>query len=329
MGARQHSLGAVTADRKLLPVRSPRGQVNGAFEAPSDLRVMTFNIWFGPMARADRARAVVRLMQKNAAHVICLQEVTAPAWNVISNEPWVAENCYLVDPSLSSFTSPYGVVILSTLPVEEAAYWNFSNSRMGRGLMEASIRVAENKVVRVGTVHLESLDSVRVRREQLLFSASVMATYALESAFLVLCGDFNFDCTRNYRKDGAPLENDTLRELAAWCDAWPAVHARLPGHTFDTVRNKMLSGRRPERMRFDRVLTYGRKPRHIQIVGNEPMVLPKKKASEKFPSHVIYDQDLAQAAQRAASGGAVAKIDDTRLPIYPSDHFGLVTSFVL
>ena len=78
----------------------------------------------------------------------------------------------------------------------------------------AGRRLAARPGVAVATVHLESLDSERVRGEQLAVAARALGG----TAHAVLMGDFNFDATRTWGewRDGGvartrgTLENDAL-----------------------------------------------------------------------------------------------------------------------
>lgn len=118
---------------------------------------------------------------------------------------------------------------------------------------------------------MESLDSRLVRRSQLESIHAHLKDYSHK----LFCGDFNFDDTRNFDiSDTKPLENTWMIEnFKGYIDIWSELHPNEKGDTFDTTKNKMLSGHREERMRYDRIMLSSKKwtPKDIQIFGDEPM----------------------------------------------------------
>jgi len=132
----------------------------------------------------------------------------------------------------------------------------------------------------VATVHLESLNSAKVRDAQLQTANRALARYLNA----VLCGDFNFDDTQEYgdwhrakvgfgqgsgqggpeaateyRRDPSKVENSVLaRRTPKFVDTWAALRPSEPGKTFDGQSNPVCVHDRDERMRYDRIMLKSR-----------------------------------------------------------------------
>ena len=166
----------------------------------------------------------------------------------------------------------YGVVLLSRLPVHSTELDDLP-SRMGRRLLVAHLLVNDTKLA-VGTVHLESLDSVEYRGRQL---AHIFKTLKGERD-AILVGDFNF-CS-SWPEEQANLDPQ-------YVDVWPALHQGEAGYTEDTDVNLMLGSMNDKKkaVRFDRVLVRSGKPgwvpASIELLGTEPIA---GNTPEVFPS---------------------------------------------
>eukprot|EP01062_Namystynia_karyoxenos_P038058 TRINITY_DN27667_c0_g1_i1.p1 TRINITY_DN27667_c0_g1~~TRINITY_DN27667_c0_g1_i1.p1 ORF type:complete len:466 (+),score=101.66 TRINITY_DN27667_c0_g1_i1:92-1399(+) len=369
-GALQHD----AVPREML-VRHPQGAGDGACgrrPAEAGLRIATWNLFFDDLAKVERMRGVLSELADQRVDVACLQEVTRPQLAVLLSDPRVRDTCWTAAGGEGCFRG-YGVAVISTIPITAATLWELPTN-MDRGLLEIRLAPAGSAPLRCGCVHLESLNSPALRRQQLLCSAALLQRHPQVPA--VLCGDFNFDDTKNFaditkiieggtegRAAAGQLENAVLAgELTEWIDAWRAVHPDTPGWTYDTVLNGMLSANRWERMRYDRVLLHrsaggGLRPSRAALLGTLPVAAPA--AKELYPYHQLHD---AQSLQRwldagpavrysksleqmpadrpaewpaggsspAAALATVAGADESldRIPIFPSDHFGVVVDVV-
>jgi endonuclease/exonuclease/phosphatase family metal-dependent hydrolase len=142
-----------------------------------------------------------------------------------------------------------------------------------------------NKKVSIANVHLESLNSRDLRETQLFLTQQ----FVQNSDFSIILGDFNFDSKRNYILEETPLENDVLKKykLENYLDAWEFLNPNDPGFTFDSENNSNIE--QFEQMRYDRIL----------VKKSEEW---KLESMELIGNRYISDE----------------------IPIYPSDHFGLV-----
>eukprot|EP00010_Vexillifera_abyssalis_P007395 CAMPEP_0201548934 /NCGR_PEP_ID=MMETSP0173_2-20130828/5434_1 /ASSEMBLY_ACC=CAM_ASM_000268 /TAXON_ID=218659 /ORGANISM="Vexillifera sp., Strain DIVA3 564/2" /LENGTH=467 /DNA_ID=CAMNT_0047958455 /DNA_START=235 /DNA_END=1638 /DNA_ORIENTATION=- len=281
----------------------------------SPLTVMTYNIWFDSFAYKERAHQVLKFIEQHYPHVVGLQEVTARFIAIVMESKFIQHH-YTLSGDKSSLSN-YGVLMLvrkrqfgepllnaNKQPIVELlpARWGWIEfpSRMGRKLLQAVFEVrtsdsAAHQLFCIGAVHLESLSSSRTRNHQL----KIIERAQREAPFAIVMGDFNFDSDRNFYEDVVPLENDEMKKvLSNYIDCWPTVHPNTPGKTRDTKKNKMIADHSPENFRLDRVMfkspsSSSLKPQSMQILGDE-----------SFESSLL-----------------------TSLPIYPSDHFGLLCSF--
>ncbi|KAL8197906.1 hypothetical protein R6Q57_030064 [Mikania cordata] len=113
---------------------------------------------------------------------------------------------------------------------------------------------------------------------------------------VIFCGDMNWDD----KLDGDfPLSD-------GWIDAWTELNPKEFGWTYDTKSNLMLSANRKLQKRLDRFLIslHDFKVESIEMVGTE--AIPE----------VTY--------MKQKKGGK-----ELELPVFPSDHFGLLLTMKL
>jgi tyrosyl-DNA phosphodiesterase 2 len=230
--------------------------------AVSQLKLLTYNIWFGAFASAERTDALLSVLQESDADIIALQEVTPAVLYRILQSPWVQAS-YAVSDFQGVSLNSYGVLLLSRVPVTS---WNIYPlpSAMHRNLLTVDIN-ASGSLMRVATVHLESIsicDGARAEQLSKIFPILAAVPHA------VLMGDFNF-CSSNV------AENKQLDPQ--YQDVWPTVHPGDPGYTEDTAVNQMRfeqSGKNKQ-VRFDRVLFRSKnsewKPEQIRLIGTTPV----------------------------------------------------------
>lgn len=103
-------------------------------------------------------------------------------------------------------------------------------------------------------------------------------------------GDFNFCSYRNWNKSDTNLENDVLKQIIPdHKDIWAELKTEK-GYTFDSDVNRMIG--KHETMRYDRIMIKSKTwiPETIDIIGNKSFVHEEERI------------------------------------IFPSDHFGLLTT---
>jgi tyrosyl-DNA phosphodiesterase 2 len=251
----------------------------------SSLRVATYNVFFGQNGIRARFRHILDMLPELDADVLCIQEANAEWVEEMTGSEYVQQNYYVSDVNCTTFTS-YGVVTLSRLPMVDLSMWKLP-TKMGRSVLVASYLI-NGKPISIANVHLESLNSAPLRKEQLRIISGILAS----SPHAALVGDFNFDSQRNFRMSDLPLENDCIVEFYPdYVDVWAALRPDERGLTFDSEVNRMIPNY--EQMRYDRVLLKSAngnwRPKRIELIGTEPV-----------PHHTN---------------------------LWPSDHFGLVAHF--
>ncbi|WVZ58830.1 hypothetical protein U9M48_009058 [Paspalum notatum var. saurae] len=189
--------------------------------------------------------------------------------------------------------------ILSKVPVKQSKCIPFDNSIMGRELCITSISSGEMPKLKLATTHLESPCPAPPKWDQMYSKERIaQAKRSLEilgcSRNAILCGDMNWDDKR----DGPfPLQD-------GWTDAWVELKPGEDGWTYDTKANGMLSGNRKLQKRMDRFVCKlaDFKIESIEMVGKEAI------------------PGLSYVKEKKVRG----EIQKIELPVFPSDHFGLV-----
>ena len=222
--------------------------------APIDLRIVTWNVWFGRHRFAARGGALLAELERRRADVIALQEVTPPLLRAILDAPWVRAAYQVSELDLIG----YDVILLSRVPIVRMATLPLPTA-MGRRLVVARLACGLD----VATVHLESTKGCAAERATQLGIIQPALAGLGEDAVLV--GDMNFE-------PGAPLETAALDP--SFVDVWPALRPDDPGYSIDTERNWMrLVQGGPGRMRIDRVFARTRRWRAeaIELLGTAPI----------------------------------------------------------
>ncbi len=231
---------------------------------PQDgLSLVTWNVWFGALEQAARADALLAEVQRQDPDLVCLQEVTAPFLERLLRLPWVRER-YAVSDASGETVEPYGVLILSRLPVLALRQVQLP-STMGRTLLCATVP-HRGRQVTLATVHLESMRTSGERRaEQLELILPLLEESGQDT---VLCGDMNFAPTDT-------LEQSRLRP--GWLDLWPRLNGLQDGYTSDTTINRMAAAHkgREKHARIDRVFLWtaaaGWRPQAMALLGTAPI----------------------------------------------------------
>ena len=221
-------------------------------------------MWFDRLQRSARYDEILSVCSSLSADVICFQEVTPYFLGKLVDHP-ISKLYHCSDEMFEGKSvEPYGVLTLCKTYLNAQFTFTDLPSDMHRKLLTASFQTSEGGLIKVGNVHLESLDSADVRAMQLKVCHGQLGT----SPAAILCGDFNFCSYKNYNPGKAPLENDVLAHtLPGYKDAWLELYGGgdseddgSKGYTFDTVTNRMIgseydecASRREERMRYDRV----------------------------------------------------------------------------
>ena len=130
---------------------------------PRKLTILTYNVWFDNFYKHERYLVIMRILEQSDADFICLQEVTEDFKALLMAEDWAKKKYFVSGSSMFTF---YGVLIMSKWPCKFYER-EFVYSRMGRSILLCEALINDKPFI-VSTVHLESLDNAKVRRDQLL-----------------------------------------------------------------------------------------------------------------------------------------------------------------
>ena len=240
--------------------------------APVDVRLVTWNVWFGGHMFDERCAALLAELQRRRADVIALQEVTSELFVALLEEPWVRA-AYQISPL---GVRAYDVVILSRLPIRRVVEVALPTS-MGRRLVVAELACG----LAVATVHLESMrEEATTRAAQLrVIQPALVDRYDN----VVLAGDMNFT-------PGDPIENAALDP--SFVDVWSALRSGEPGYTVDTDINTMRIQVKstPVHKRIDRVFSRSSRwrARSIDLLGTQPIDIDGTFTSDHFGLEAVF-----------------------------------------
>ena len=276
----------------------------------SSMSVMSFNVWFSEYHWETRLGALVDLIAREKAHVVCLQEVTPWFLSRLMEFAIVRQKFRLV----GSFGTRawYGVCMLIdkvALPLPTIDIVSLP-SQMGRTALvcafsESTCRCGRDDDLAIATVHLESLKNRNLREKQLNLIFPAIAKYS--SALLV--GDFNITSTGPWADAEEEERLHEISQLNGFRDWWD-----LKGKSSMDSDN-------------------AREDNGVTVCTKQNLMLAAK---SRFRVHARYDRAfLKESTTRKGSDIAVVGRKAVSLdhkietPIYISDHFGLtIKTFV-
>jgi tyrosyl-DNA phosphodiesterase 2 len=238
----------------------------------SKLSCLTWNVWFGDYAFAERANGLLAELGRRPADIIALQEVTPPLLRLLTERSWVRRD-YTLSFHQPEAVEDHGLLLLSRRPPKRFRRLELP-SQMGRCALLAEFETPQGTAL-VATVHLDSMSFLeQSRQEQLLKLFFELEGYAQ----VLLLGDFNF-CSSWVH------ENDRLD--SRYLDLWPHLRPGEHGYTEDTTINTMrlAQTRKTKHVRFDRILLRDDHrcwdPRSVELVGCRPLA-PELFVSDHF-----------------------------------------------
>jgi tyrosyl-DNA phosphodiesterase 2 len=288
-------LAELAAARHARAGASSQGAPKAASSGPvlSELKVLSYNLWFVPDAQEDRMAAVGDLIAKHSPHVVAFQEVTFELEQLLRRGAWWQH--YSMSPSSgSSYYTLLGVRKQAGGGGVEYTRMPFGNSAMGRDLLSTEFEVGGSARVCVATSHLESFinagrTSSKERVEQIRVATTALERHS-QGMDVIFGGDMNWDDAEEGQLSG--------RLPGGWVDGWSVLHGESGGWTYDGVANPMLNNR--IRKRLDRFVCrlHSFELARIELLGTE--AVPGKTYRREWKGSVKL------------------------VPVVPSDHFGLL-----
>jgi len=293
-------------DRRIIDYQQDEGFGYQEMRDDGQLKIATYNVLFTARNKFLRwllapntryQNQIDAILPEINADIICLQEVRKEYLEMLNKS--MIKDQYQISAYEVGRADKHFPIILSKIP--------FTELLMRDRTLYALFEWKKTPFI-VVNVHLNMLGRNKRMRahevrniEQTLRSISESADNeeqrqqiqkALDSDNIFVMGDFNMH---------KPLENLTFEEFE-YSDVWLEKHSHLQGHTFDGTTNKLLRTMSPfdnRRLRLDRIILKTKSnfaPKDIQIFGDRQI---QTTWSERW------------------------------LPLFPSDHYGLISSFEL
>jgi len=153
----------------------------------NNFTLLTYNVWFDRHNYINRRSALLEILKKKSASVICLQEVIQPFMDFLQEDEFIKENYYISDSLLDS----YNIVMLSKMPLR--FYHLTFPTNQKRYLVIGEIKIKSqitSKSLVFSTSHFESLDNnADFRKDQMSRTFKVINEF--KNSFFT--GDFNID----------------------------------------------------------------------------------------------------------------------------------------
>ena len=236
-------------------------------ECSRELKVMSYNIWFDSYKNTERLISLVINIENHKPDVICMQEVTVAVYERLKLK--LQDYPYFYPENLK-YT--YSCVIFSKYPIVEQDYVEYTNTKMGRGLLAVVIQKEININTQTGEKKKESKSSEQINTIE---RNIVIATSHFESEF----NKYNSNKLSQYKEAKSILDNyarvydcviftaDTnilpsenkyyLDDGLNWLDSW-IIDGSYNGknYTYDTETNENLKNRKVRyiRSRIDRII---------------------------------------------------------------------------
>ena len=160
-----------------------------------ELSVLSYNIWFEDQERDKRFGKMIEMISSDKPDIICLQEVT-PLFmkDFFCKSNFIQENYLISDHIIPGTFGWYGNIIAINKSIAksnnhvtfyqskfEIIHQDVDNeddkskqieieslSNQGRSLISCKVKLCDNSIIWINTVHLESIDENIVKREKQL-----------------------------------------------------------------------------------------------------------------------------------------------------------------
>eukprot|EP01080_Neovahlkampfia_damariscottae_P007377 gene7377-11699_t len=237
------------------------------------LRILTWNILFDIYDKniihtEFRIPEIFKILKESKADIIALQEVTKTFLNELLKEEWIKKK-YLISDIDGMTLEPYGVLLLSTIPLDSLTFYKFSEK--SKPLISSFFKFNE-KSFGVCVVHLPSdkTNEAEKKREILLKQATGILNH-IENALII--GDFN------YSDQDESLYSSIYKDI--YSDLYRLKNPKEQGYTYDPSVNsiaKMTSSKLISK-RLDRILMKNVEKfevGEVNLIGTESFYIEQK-----------------------------------------------------
>jgi endonuclease/exonuclease/phosphatase family metal-dependent hydrolase len=244
--------GCLTGPPALVRVAQPNSK-DGAepeFDAPTSLRVATFNVWGLPSwlngASAERYPKIAKELDALASDVVLLQEVWTRSCFVRLSQSETASSRGWWSAAArrkGTFLGQNGLLTLSRFPIIGTEVKHFSKARlpdslMCKGALKVTIAVRPGQLVNIWNVHLQDGTSASIRARQVAELIHWIQAANDGQVADIVGGDFNFIPLSNEFKQFEALVGPDIHQLAK-DEAFPTWdglrHDSQKGETLDHI----------------------------------------------------------------------------------------------
>lgn len=310
---------------------------------PDVFTFLTYNIWGLAQSKNHqhlfnlRKNLLEETLRAAKADILCLQEMSVYAYKQL--EPFILKYKFASEipypASSSKRNREVDTYIISNYHPERIVVYGLP------GVLgyEDSVTIVEypNLVIfnlynQAGSKHSPGQQHKWIHysrcRYDILESIYLLILKKYSHQNIILCGDFNFDLDGSI-EEWPEIEMMNSLKRIGFIDSYRSVHPDNPGYTEDTDKNFMRFNQKliEKRYRYDAVLYRLAPPgpiaswgiRAAELVGTDMECLDAEESD-------WFIQNMSEA-----KGGREHLLrrctKDGHLPIFPSDHFGVLTHF--
>lgn len=311
--------------KKLKPIRFKNFDNK---DVKKKIRVMTYNIWGVENIKIIKLEKRLPYIVKEILHykpdIVCIQEMSRTALEYFKSNNKLINHYYFSEenPDLrpnGEIRATITTFVLSRFKPKITKYLMETN------MFGYPLIIVEYNNFLFANIHLQSggessfnLDDdvdvnsfMECRKKQLLYIKYILKKHNYQNKNTFVMGDFNFDLDRE-------PEKYTLKKLHLQ-DTWKILMGNKNGFTENTDINKLRWNikQKTKLVRYDAILYRGNiSPIKMKIIGNKPIFYIDK--NDKDFNDYIIKKNLDKNK---------IKLENNKLPYFPSDHFGIITEF--
>lgn len=237
------------------------------------LRILTWNVLFDfydkELIQTEfRIPEIFKILKESKSEIIALQEVTVPFLNLLLKEEWIKKK-YLISDIDGSTLDPYGVLLLSSIPLDSVIFKKFSEK--SKPMVSGFFKFNE-KSFGISILHLPSdKTNEPEKKREILLKQAIGILKEVENTLIV--GDFNYGEKEEYLY--SPIYQDTYKDL------YRVKNPKEQGFTYDPSINitANITSSKLISKRLDRILMKNSEKFEIgdvNLIGTESFFVEKK-----------------------------------------------------
>lgn len=330
------------------------------YEAPSNLKIMTYNIWGLEKYNSDesldflqetmkiRLEKLAEIVQTENPDIVCFQEMSVMAYNIL--RPLISSYRYAYEENFGeTFTKDQRtqrnrnleVFILSKYPPSYVTlYSNGGNLGYDNSFMVIGFKnlILANCYCQAGSKFSPGQEKIAIHYSRCRYQQYKSLCKKLielqngRNIPFVITGDFNTNLNGNIVewRELKAFSDHTLKDVWKELNDITINDGNTPegltsGNTEDTTINTMRWNTKfmPKHFRYDGFLYRGNiVPTNIKIVGRDPIILSETMSEKMKKIWIPNDSDREDKI-------IYSDTNKNLLELFPSDHFGVVATFML